>query len=69
MADQLQLSLLKKGDKAWNEWRHENLLDRADLREANLSYADLSGADLERANLSKADLSEADLSWRIDGRT
>ena len=62
MADKLQLSLLKKGDKAWNKWRQENLLDRADLREANLSYADLSGANLGGANLSKADLSKAGLS-------
>ena len=61
MADQSQLSLLKQGAKAWNEWRHEHLLDRADLREADLSEAFLRRADLSEANLRKADLSWATL--------
>jgi TIR domain/Pentapeptide repeats (8 copies) len=73
MADQLQLSLLKQGAKAWNEWRDEHLLDRANLSGANLSGANLSGAILREADLRWANLSganpngafliEADLRW------
>ena len=68
MADQLKLSLLKEGAKAWNEWRHKGLLhlvdpNKVDLSNATLTGADLSWADLSNANLSGADLISANLSW------
>jgi uncharacterized protein YjbI with pentapeptide repeats len=72
MADESQLSSLKQGIKAWNEWRRGHQWDRVDLRgailstanlqKANLSEADLSDANLNSTNLNEADLSEADLS-------
>jgi hypothetical protein len=73
MANAFHLSLLKKGVKAWNEWRLEHEPDQADLINADLSYAALSyanlgGVNLRRANLIKADLTgtyliNADLSY------
>jgi hypothetical protein len=36
MANASHLSLLKKAIKAWNKWRLEHELDRANLREADL---------------------------------
>jgi hypothetical protein len=77
MANASHLSLLKKGVKAWNEWRikrepHQADLRRADLGgalliEANLGgalliQANLRGANLNKAFLSGADLNEANLS-------
>jgi hypothetical protein len=56
MANADHLSLLKKGVKAWNQWRLEHEQVQADLSEADLSGADLFGADLSKANLSEADL-------------
>ena len=76
MANRQQLSVLKQGASAWNEWRKKNPavrpdlyeavltganLRRANLREANLGGADLSSADLQEANLLGAKLVEADL--------
>ena len=72
MADQRQLEILKKGSRAWNEWRKQNgqlrvnlsgaYLRDANLRGAHLYGAGLSGADLRGANLREVDLREADLS-------
>jgi uncharacterized protein YjbI with pentapeptide repeats len=72
MANAEQLSILKRGVKAWNGWRAKNIYVYTDLNEADLSGVDLSEADLRiahlrranlfRANLSGADLSGADLS-------
>jgi hypothetical protein len=72
MADESQLSLLKQGSKAWNEWRREHWQDQVDLSKADLSGASLLMAKLNKAKLSKAnlrtayllqaDLSETDLS-------
>ena len=67
MTNKEHVEILKKGVKAWHEWRKQNSetkpdLIEADLREADLIRADLSGADLREANLYLADLSQADLS-------
>jgi uncharacterized protein YjbI with pentapeptide repeats len=72
MANPEHLAILKKGVKAWNEWREENPYIRPDLSDENLSLAifsyanlsrvDLGGASLIKANLSRVDLSEANLS-------
>lgn len=71
MANEEQLSILKQGVKAWNEWQYSNLRFRADLEAADLNNADLQGinlreailrhADLTRANLRESDLSLTDL--------
>jgi uncharacterized protein YjbI with pentapeptide repeats len=63
MANASHLSLLKKGFKAWNEWRLKHEPDQADLSGADLIKANLSGATLSRASLIKADLREANLRW------
>src|SRR5947209_9231522 len=65
MADQNQLTILKQGAAAWNNWRAANAQTKIDLTGANLagvnlSGADLSGADLHRATLIQADLNGAD---------
>jgi uncharacterized protein YjbI with pentapeptide repeats len=62
MADDDHVGLLKQGVDAWNAWRQENRLVRADLRGAHLRGADLSGAKLIGADFNGADLSGADLS-------
>ena len=67
MANPEQLAILKKGAKAWSNWRKQNSevlprLTGAGLSRANLFRADLSRANLFRADLSRADLSGADLS-------
>jgi hypothetical protein len=66
MANPEHLEILKRGVKAWNEWRlkHRNVhpnLRQADLREADLREADLREADLSIATLFAAKLSGADL--------
>ncbi len=61
MANEEQLSLLRKGTKAWNAWREKNPQIRPDLSDANLSEANLNGADLIGANLREANLGRADL--------
>lgn len=80
MANAEQLSILKQGVEAWNEWRAKNIytytdlnevdlngadLRRVDLRIAHLRRASLFRADLRGANLSGADLSDADL-WEAN---
>jgi hypothetical protein len=37
MANEEQLSILKKGTKVWNQWREENRKAIIDLSEADLS--------------------------------
>jgi hypothetical protein len=76
MANEEQLSILKQGVKAWNEWRasHQDAkinlrranlrqfnLYKADLHEVNLYGANLQMSNLRRANLSKANLNQANL--------
>jgi len=76
MANEEQLSILKRGVDVWNGWRAKNIYVYADLNEADLHGVDLSKADLRiahlrranlfraalrGANLSGADLSDADL--------
>ncbi|MDB6122231.1 MAG: hypothetical protein JWQ71_1224 [Pedosphaera sp.] len=71
-----QLTILKQGAPAWNEWRKEHpdvsidlsgtslklaKLKETNLPEVNLSEATLSGADLSGADLSGAELSAANL--------
>ena len=59
MADESQLSLLKQGVEAWNEWRRETHGDQANLSGAKLNRAKLNRANLIGANLSGTNLSEA----------
>ncbi len=72
MANQEHVDLLKKGVKAWNQWRKEHPeiypdlrgivpLEGVNLSKANLKRANFSYADLRGVNLSEADLSYADL--------
>ena len=72
MADPGQVELLRRGAKAWNQWRKEHRrakielsfvkLSFVNLRDANLSNANLSGANLSFVNLSGANLSFVNLS-------
>lgn len=61
MANPEHLEILKRGVKAWNEWRRENRNVCPDLSGADLSGADLISADLIIASLNGADLSNASL--------
>jgi uncharacterized protein YjbI with pentapeptide repeats len=66
MANEEQLTLLRKGVKAWNEWRKDNpgqeiKLGEADLQGANLQGANLRGAQLQGADLLDANIERADL--------
>lgn len=61
MAKPEHLANLKRGVRAWNEWRVKLSFDRPDLSGAKLIKADLSGANLSWATLERADLSDADL--------
>ena len=61
MANAEHLTILKKGVKAWNAWRGDNLDVRPDLMGANLRKADIGGADLSGAILREAILDQADL--------
>jgi hypothetical protein len=72
MASEQQLTLLRRGVKAWNTWRNAGGRGAIDLSAADLTGVDLSKADLRgaclaravlyRANLTRANLREADLS-------
>jgi uncharacterized protein YjbI with pentapeptide repeats len=63
MASPEHLAILKKGVKAWNQWRVKHPeVNRPDLNGATLIEAYLGGANLSGARLSGADLSVADLS-------
>ena len=61
MANKDHVKILKKGVKAWNEWRKVNSGTKPDLSDTNFSDADLIGVDLGVAGLKRADLSCADL--------
>ena len=78
MANKEQVSILRQGAEAWNNWRAKNREQRIDLVGADLSGTNLAGvklmginlrdanlhyADLSRAQLSGAELNEADLSY------
>ena len=68
MADAEHLAILKKGVKAWNEWRRQHHdvepdLSGAGLRKVNLSDANLSEALLFRVDLSGANLRGADVQY------
>ena len=73
MADKIQLEVLKKGVRAWNEWRAAHGEVRPDLAAAHLLGLDLLGANFARADLRKADLRGTNLSdcvltdARLDG--
>ncbi len=59
MANEEQLSILKQGIEAWNQWREKNGAIKVDLSGANLSGADLSGIDFRDARLTRVDFREA----------
>jgi hypothetical protein len=66
MANEEQLSILRKGVKVWNRWREENPnvridLSKADLYDTNLEEVNLSHANLQDALLSKSKLAVANL--------
>jgi hypothetical protein len=66
MANAAHLGILKRGVKAWNQWRNKNYTIRPDLRGAifrgiNLSGANFIGTDLHRAQFSEVNLSLANL--------
>lgn len=66
MADEQQLSVIKQGAEAWNDWLRENPgvtidLSYADLPNLKLAFAYLGGANLYGADLSGADLSDVSL--------
>lgn len=61
MANRQQLSMLKQGVSAWNEWRKKNQDVQPDLSGADLSRTNLSGVDLSAANLSGAEFTTANL--------
>ena len=66
MANKEHLAILKKGVKAWNEWRKKNPDVKPDLGGVDLWWAHFSEgnrkwAELFEANLSQADLWEANL--------
>lgn len=71
MANKEHLEVLRKGVRAWNEWRGQNPREGVDLSDGdfralelmdvNLSRANLSGAVLLGANLRRVDFREANL--------
>lgn len=61
MANEQQLTLLKKGVDAWNEWRINNPEIQPDLSDAKLNGEDLGGVNFMEANLRFCDLSGANL--------
>ena len=61
MANPEHLRILKKGVKAWNQWRKVNPSMTPDLSVGDLNDMDLSGVDFSNANLSRANLIGAGL--------
>jgi len=67
MANPDTLDLLRRGAKAWNEWRRTDFnlrpdLSGVDLRQVNLRDVELYNSDLRRTNLSGVDVSGTNLS-------
>src|SRR5258706_2002746 len=62
MANEEQLSILKRGVNFWNKWRAENPHTDVDLSEGELNEANLWGINFARANLRKIHLMQANLS-------
>ncbi len=65
MANSEHLAQLKKGVKAWNDWRKATSEKIADLSSADLADAKLSGADFRLTLLSGTNLRRADLSGAV----
>ena len=61
MANKKHLEILKKGVKAWNEWRMNYPDIKPDLSKFNLRSANFFGADLRDANLFGVDFRRANL--------
>ena len=61
MANEEQLSILKKGVEAWNKWREQNISTKVDLSGAVLSGSNLAGVDLRDARLTRVDFRDANL--------
>jgi TIR domain/Pentapeptide repeats (8 copies) len=61
LANQEQLSVLRRGLTAWNIWREGSSLEPIDLRHADLHGMDLCCADLSNVDLAYADLRYANL--------
>jgi uncharacterized protein YjbI with pentapeptide repeats len=59
MANEEHIEILRKGVKAWNEWRERRRDIKPDLSEADLSQANFCGANLSQANFCGANLSQA----------
>lgn len=62
MANEEQLTILKRGAQAWRQWCETHSSIVPDLRHADLRGAKLKGAYLALADLTEADLTNADLS-------
>ena len=63
MANPEHVKVIKKGVKAWNEWRKDNMGARPDL-----SGIKLTGRELPYANFMVTDLSGCDLSGATSSR-
>jgi uncharacterized protein YjbI with pentapeptide repeats len=61
MANPEHLAILKRGVKAWNEWRERHPKPPPDLQGLSLPNAKLSGMNLARSNLTGAELLNAEL--------
>jgi hypothetical protein len=61
MANEEQLSILKRGFSIWNQWRIANPNADVDISEGNLDFTDLIFVNLRKANLSGARLGVANL--------
>jgi uncharacterized protein YjbI with pentapeptide repeats len=57
MANEEHVKLLKRGAKAWNEWRSDYPAIVPELARCNMEGVNLSGAFLWRANLERSNLS------------
>lgn len=61
MANPEHLKILRRGVKAWNQWRRKNPATKPELSSAKLGGRRLGGADFSGADLSHADLLGAKL--------
>src|SRR6266480_1038262 len=60
MTNKEHVEILKKGVKAWHEWRKQNSETKPDLIEA-----DLRGAHFEAAILDRADLTDSNMAYTV----